>query len=165
MPVLTSLTLGLADLCLVHNCKSLLKHFSGNWGSDGGELSCAGSLCGLPRGVLSGVGWLPPSRSARSPVTQPSPRWPRARPPWEGPPSQTQTACIDMWMFPGLFTGLNCRTLAESPPTRGINHNSERNDNSLLNSRPLRVSVASWGRVMHSSSCTKCRIPWNRILV
>lgn len=37
-----------------------------------------------------------------------------------------------MSMFPGLFTVLNCRALAESPPTRGINHNSERNDNSLF---------------------------------
>lgn len=115
--------------------------------------------------VCSGVGWLPPSRSARSPVTQPSPCWPGARPPGKGPPFQTQTACIDMSMFPGLFTVLNCRALAESSPRKGINHNSERNDNSFLNSWPHRVSMASPGRVIHSSSCTKCRIPWNRILI
>lgn len=115
--------------------------------------------------VCWGVGWLPPSRSARSPVTQPSPCWPGARPPGEGPPFQTQTACIDMSMFPGLFTALDCRALAESSPRKGINHNSERNDNSFLNSWPRRVSMASPGRVIHSSSCTKCRIPWNRILI
>lgn len=94
------------------------------------------------RAVCSGVGWLPPSRSARSPVTQPSPRWPGARPHREGPPSQTQTACTAVSMFLGLFTVLNCRVLLESPPRRRIKHISERNDNSLLNSWPLRVGVA-----------------------
>lgn len=53
------------------------------------------SLLWLPGGVLWGVGWLPPSRSARSLVTQSSPGWPRARPPREGLRSQTQTARAD----------------------------------------------------------------------
>lgn len=85
----------------------------------------------------------------------------------KGLPSQTQAACIDMSMFPGLFTVLNCRALAESPQRGGINHNSGRNDNSLLNSWPLRASVASWGRAIqiHLSSCTKCRVLWNGILM
>lgn len=78
------------------------------WGrSQGSPESVPSSGC---LAVCSGVGWLPPSRSARSPVTQSSPGWLRARPPREGLPSQTQTACIDMWMLPGLFTVPNCRT-------------------------------------------------------
>lgn len=44
--------------------------------------------------MYSGVGCLPPSRSARSPVTQSSPSWLGARPSREGQPSQTPTACL-----------------------------------------------------------------------
>ena len=141
-----ALTQGLADFRGFHNCKeALTENIS--------LVTRVGMGEGAPVPVMcSGVGWLPPSRSARSPVTQPSPCWPGARPPREGLPSQTQTACIAVPMFPGLFTVLNCRTLLESPPRRGIKHNSKRSDNSLLNSWPLRVSVASGGRVITSSS-------------
>lgn len=109
---------------------------------EGSPVSVPSSGC---LAVCSGVGWLPPSRSARSPVTQSSPSWLRARPPREGRLSQTQRACIDMSMLPGLFTVPNCWALAESPPRRGINW--ERNDNSLLNSWSL---GAAWGRVIYS---------------
>lgn len=96
-----------ADFIIVR--KPGWKHFSGDWGSDGGggwfpmSVPSLGCLA-----VCSGVGWLPPSRSARSPVTQPSPCWLRASPPREGRPAQTQTPCINMAMSPGLFTVPNC---------------------------------------------------------
>lgn len=78
------------------------------WGrSQGSPESVPSSGC---LAVCLGVGWLPPSRSARSPVTQSSLSWPGARPPREGLLSQTQAACFDMWMLPGLFTAPNCRT-------------------------------------------------------
>ena len=144
MPVLMSLTQGLADLCGFHNCKEALTEYislvTGVVMGEGFPVPVPSAGC---RAVCSGVGSLPPSRSARSPVTQPSPRWPGARPLREGPPSQTQTACIAVSMFRGLFTVLNCRALLESPPRRGIKQNSKRSDNSLLNSWPRRVSVAS----------------------
>ena len=82
--------------------------------SSPGRLSSQGSPESVPSSgclaVCLGVGWLPPSRSARSPVTQSSLSWPGARPPREGLLSQTQAACFDMWMLPGLFTAPNCRT-------------------------------------------------------
>lgn len=77
MPFLMSLTLSLADFYRFHNYKEALisKHFSGNWGSDRGGEGSKALRCLFPPwspAVCSGVGWLPPSRSARSPVTQPS---------------------------------------------------------------------------------------------
>lgn len=78
------------------------------WGRSQGSPESVPSSGGLA--VCLGVGWLPPSRSARSPVTQSSLSWPGARPPREGLLSQTQAACFDMWMLPGLFTAPNCRT-------------------------------------------------------
>lgn len=88
-----ALTQGLADFRGFHNCKEA---FTENISL----VTRVGMGEGAPVPVMcSGVGWLPPSRSARSPVTQPSPCWPGARPPREGLPSQTQTACIAVPMF------------------------------------------------------------------
>lgn len=68
-----ALTQGLADFRGFHNCKeALTENIS--------LVTRVGMGEGAPVPVMcSGVGWLPPSRSARSPVTQPSPCWPGAR--------------------------------------------------------------------------------------
>ena len=143
---LNGLNPGPADFRGFHNCEgALTENIS--------LVTRVGVGRALPcRAVCSGVGWLPPSRSARSPVTQPSPAGPEPGLRGKGCLPKPKRPVLLCWCSRGLFTGLNCRALLESPPRRGIKYNSERGDNSLLNSWPLRVSVASGGRVIPSSS-------------
>lgn len=80
IPLLMSLTLRLADFSPFHNCEEALTQtvlsVTEAVTREGSTVRVPSAVC---LAVCLGVGQLPPSRRARSPVTQPSPRWPRAR--------------------------------------------------------------------------------------